>query len=255
MTPVRRFAGASLVALALCLQAVALPAAVSDETVILLHGLGLRSWAMARLAGALERDGYRVINLSYPSRSLPLEEIADRWLPAQLQAAGVGPGRPVCFVTHSMGGIVVRQFRHDFPSAPIRRVVMIAPPNQGSEIADRLHDNPAFRWFMGDNAPRLGTGRDSVPLALGPWPAGSGDLGVIAGDRSLNPLFSAWIGAPNDGKVAVERTKLAGMADFIIVHHSHTWLQWCDDTFAQVRAFLRTGRFEHGAAAGPLATP
>lgn len=209
---------------------------------------------MERLAHALERDGFHVVNLTYPSRTLPIEEIAGRWLPEQLQAAGVGPGQPVSFVTHSMGGIVVRQYRQDFPAAPIRRVVMIAPPNQGSEVADRLHDLPAFRWFMGDNAPRLGTGRDSVPLALGPWPA-AGELGVIAGDRSLNPLFSAWIGAPNDGKVAVERTKLAGMADFIVVHHSHTWLQWCDDTFAQVRAFLRSGRFQHGATAEAPAAP
>ncbi|HNC23507.1 MAG TPA: alpha/beta fold hydrolase [Opitutaceae bacterium] len=255
MSALRRSTRAGLVVLLLLLQAGAALAARADETVVLLHGLGLRSWAMARLAHALERDGYRVVNLSYPSRTLPLEEIAGRWLPEQLVAAGVAPGQPVSFVTHSMGGIVVRQYRHEFPAAPIGRVVMIAPPNQGSEVADRLHDFTPFRWFMGDNALRLGTGRDSVPLALGPWPGDAGELGVIAGDRSLNPLFSAWIGAPNDGKVAVERTKLAGMADFVVVHHSHTWLQWCDDTFAQVRAFLHEGRFQHGAAAEPLAAP
>ena len=217
--------------------------AATGKTVVLLHGLGLRSWAMARLARALQADGYRVFNLSYPSRTLPLEQLASEWLPAQLRAAGLAPAARVDFVTHSMGDIVVRLYRRDHPADHPGRVVMLAPPNQGSEVADHLNGFAPFRWFTGVNGRRLGTGATSVPRTLGAWPAGMGELGIIAGDRSLNPLFSAWIDGPSDGKVGVARTRLDGMSDFIVLHHSHTWLQWCDDTATQVRAFLRDGKF------------
>lgn len=222
------------------------PANPSVDVVVMLHGLGLRSWAMARLAGNLRGEGFRVVNLTYPSRTLPLEQIAADWLPAQLRAAGLEPTTRVNFVTHSMGGIVVRLYRRDFPQARIGRVVMLAPPNQGTEVVEHLNGLAPFRWFTGINGARLGTGADSAPRALGPWPTGGGEVGVIAGDRSMNPLFSSWIAGPNDGRVSVASTRLEGMTDFVVVHHSHTWVQWCDDTFAQVRTFLRHGRFSRG---------
>ncbi len=223
----------------------ALPVAdtVAGEPVVLLHGLGLHRWAMARLARDLRAAGYRVVNLSYPSRTRPLEELAADWLPRQLQAAGLDTGTRVNFVTHSMGGILVRFYLRDHRAHPPGRVVMLAPPNQGSEVVNHLRDFPPFRWFTGVNGGRLGTDAASAPLALGPWPAGAGELGIIAGDRSFNPLFSAWIDGPNDGKVAVSRAQLEGMTDFIVLPHSHTWLVWCRDTSAQVLAFLREGKF------------
>jgi len=221
------------------------PVPASDNTpVILLHGLGLGGWAMALLARSLRAAGHRVINLTYPSRTLPLERLASEWLPDRLRAAGLAPSDRRHFVTHSMGGIVVRLYRRDYPDVPIGRVVMLAPPNQGSEVADRLAGFAPFRWFTGLNGRRLGVRADSLPRALGPWPAGGGELGIITGNRAMNPLFSAWLGGPSDGKVAVASTRLDGMTDFIELPHTHTWLQWGDDTAAQVRAFLRTGRFE-----------
>jgi pimeloyl-ACP methyl ester carboxylesterase len=237
--------------LAAALRAGAAPDSSDGETVVLLHGLGLRNWAMARLARALQAGGYRVINLSYPSRTMPLEELADSWLPEQLQAAGLGATAKVNFVTHSMGGIVVRFYLRDHPAHTPGRVVMIAPPSQGSEVVDRLRGFAPFRWFTGVNGRRLGTDAASAPHQLGPWPAGAGELGIIAGDRSLNPLFAAWLGGPNDGKVSVARARLEGMTDFIVLPHSHTWLQWSGDTAGQVRAFLREGKFaRHSAGAG-----
>jgi pimeloyl-ACP methyl ester carboxylesterase len=219
------------------------PGPVAGETVVLLHGLGLRSWAMARLARALRADGYRVLNLSYPSRTVPLEQLASDWLPAQLRAAGLAPADRVNFVTHSMGGIVVRLYRRGHPADHLGRVVMLAPPNQGSEVVDHLEGWAPFRWFTGVNGLRLSTGAASVLRPLGPWPAGAGELGIIAGDRSFNPLFSSWIAGPDDGKVGVARARLEGMTELLVLHHSHTWLQWSADTAVQVRAFLRHGKF------------
>lgn len=226
-----------------------LPAALVSEdtsvarTVVLLHGLGLHAIAMSRLAHGLEDESYRVVNLTYPSRSVPLEELASAWLPEKLYAAGLDATTPFDFVTHSMGGIIVRLYRRDVLPTHPGRVVMIAPPNQGTPVVDRLTSFAPFRWFTGVNGRRLGTRADSLPRALGPWPAKAGELGVIAGDHCLNPLFGAWIGEPNDGKVAVSHTKLEGMSDFIVLPHSHTWLQWRASTLVQVKAFLRSGKF------------
>ena len=215
----------------------------SDKTVVMLHGLGLRSWAMERLAGSLRSDGFRVVNLSYPSRTVPIEKLASEWLPAQLHAAGLGENARVDFVTHSMGGIILRLYRRDHPDAHGARAVMIAPPNDGSAVVDHLKGFAPFQWFTGVNGDRLGTDSASVPRTIGAWPPAGGELGIIAGDSTLNPLFSSWLGGPNDGKVAVASTRLAGMTDFIVLHHSHTWLQWRGDTSEQVRAFLHTGHF------------
>lgn len=229
-----------------------MPAAAhaEKETVVLLHGLGLGSWAMARLGHALERDGYRVVNLTYPSRSVPLETLARDWLPAQLRTHEIASAPRLHFVTHSMGGILVRtwldqQLRTGTTlPANLGRVVMIAPPNQGSAVAEKLQNFPPFRWFTGVNGRRLGTNPTSLPRTLGPWPAAVGQLGVIAGDRSLNPLFSAWLTGPNDGKVAVASTHLTGETAHRVLHHSHTWLQWHADTAHAVSTFLSTGRFD-----------
>jgi len=230
------------------------------DTVVLLHGLGLGGWAMARLERSLRAEGYRTVNLTYPSRSLPLEQLAAEWLPAQLRSRGVAAAPHFHFVTHSMGGIVLRAWLREEqrkygsrPPTGLGRVVMLAPPNQGSAVADRLHRFPPFRWFTGVNGIRLGTGADSLPRALGPWPAEI-DLGVIAGDRTLNPLFSAWLDGVNDGKVSVASTRLAGMRDHLVLPHSHTWLQWRADTARAVGHFLQHGRFSPPTPALP-ATP
>jgi hypothetical protein len=146
------------------------------DIVVLLHGLGLGGWAMARLERSLRAEGFRTVNLTYPSRTLSLEQLAAEWLPAQLRARGIAAAPRVHFVTHSMGGIVLRawlreeQRKNDGrPPAGLGRVVMLAPPNQGSAVADRLRRFPPFRWFTGVNGARLGTGANSVPRALGPW--------------------------------------------------------------------------------------
>ena len=216
----------------------------ATDTVVLLHGLGRTRWSMARLAAGLERDGYRVVNLSYPSRTLALESLATTWLPEQLRANGVDAASHLHFVTHSMGGIIVRVWLRD-GGAPVNlgRVVMLAPPNAGSEVADHLNGFAPFRWFTGANGRRLGTGATDLPRSLGPWPAPSADLGIIAGSFSWNPLFSAWLPGPDDGKVTVAATHLGGERDHLVLRHSHTWLAWHADTLAQTRGFLRTGRF------------
>lgn len=221
----------------------AVPASAARETVILLHGLARTEASMKPVERRLRAAGYDVVNVGYPSRRRPIEALArDHLAPAI--AAHAGAPR-LHFVTHSMGGILLRCHLRYHRVPNLGRVVMLAPPNAGSEVADRLRDTWFYRLVNGPAGRQLGT--DGLPAALGPWPAGAGELGIIAGDRSFNPLFSSWIAGPDDGKVSVARARLEGMKDFLVVPHTHTWLMRRGAVLDQVEAFLRDGRFRRPA--------
>ncbi len=213
----------------------------AQGTVILLHGLARTRRSMGKLERALKKAGFRTLNVGYPSRRHTIAHLADTVVAEAVERCQGRTTGPVHFVTHSMGGILVRQFlashRLDNPG----RVVMLAPPNHGSEIVDKLGSRWWFRWFNGPAGCSLGTGPDSVPNRLGPadYP-----LGIIAGNHSLDPVFSRMIPGPGDGKVSVASTRLQGMLDFKIVPHGHTCIMNRNEVIRQVLFFLQHGRFE-----------
>ncbi|MDF9832922.1 triacylglycerol lipase [Ereboglobus sp. PH5-5] len=218
------------------------------DLVVVLHGVGVTCRWMSRIARAVEEAGYRVVNRTYPSRKLPLEKLGAQWLPRLLLENGAAEAPRIHFVTHSMGGIVVRLWLRecgDCLPKNLGRIVMIAPPNHGSELPDRLRGFPPFHWFTGVNGPRLGTGDDSLPrqLSLKAFPKGA-ELGIIAGNRTLNPLFSHWIKRESDGTVSVASTRLDGMCDHIVMPHSHTGILLSRPVAAQAVHFLREGKFD-----------
>jgi hypothetical protein len=144
-----------------------------------------------------------------------------------------------------MGGILVRLWLRDCGApAHLGHVVMLAPPNAGSELTDLLNAFPPFRWFTGANGHRLGTAATALPSALGPWPAAAHPLGIIAADRSLNPLFSALLPGPDDGKVTVARTHLTGETAHLVLPFTHTWLAWHTATARHIATFLVSGHFQ-----------
>lgn len=218
-----------------------LPAA-EPECVVLLHGIGLRGWTMAPLAARLRDAGYRTVNVTYPSRTMPFEQLAGEYLPAQLRAAGVDRAPRLHFVTHSMGGIVLRLHLAATRPPNLGRVVMLGPPNQGSAAADRVARQPLLGRLLGPNLPRLGTTDDAVVRQLGP---ADFEVGIIAGRSRLNPLFAADLPGENDGAVLVAATHLAGLRDFLVLPFSHTVMLWRRETARQVLAFLRDGAFIH----------
>ena len=208
------------------------------DCVILLHGLARSASSMEPLAEFLGEQGYEVVNVDYPSRHYTIEELADVAVPAALDQCG-DAGR-VHFVTHSMGGILVRQYLAHHQLDDLGRVVMMGPPNQGSEVVDKLGTLPAFEWLNGAAGLQLGTGPDSLPLAL---PPADFELGIIAGTASINPMLSTMIPGDDDGKVSVVRAQLEGMNDFLTVPATHTFLMQNDEVMRQVAYFLSHGSF------------
>ena len=214
------------------------PYSVYAECVILLHGLARTNGSMEKMAEHLTDEGYHVVNLGYPSRHHAIEMLSDMAITPALKKCG--DKEKINFVTHSLGGILVRQYLAKQEINNLHRVVMLGPPNQGSEVVDKLAGVPGFYWINGDAGMQLGTDANSKPIALG---NADFDLGVIAGSSSINLILSYLIPGTDDGKVSVERTKLEGMNDHIVMPVTHPFMMKNKQVIKQVVNYLRYGKF------------
>ena len=215
--------------------------AQADECVVLLHGLMRSSMSMNKMQRELDEAGFATANVDYPSRDHTIEELADMAVPDGLAACReFDDVERIHFVTHSLGGILVRQYLSEQTIDDLGRVVMLGPPNQGSAAADEMLGVPGYDWVNGPAGRQLGKGEDSLPLRLGP---ANFELGVIAGNRTIDPITSAVLENPDDGRVSVEDTKLEGMTDFVVVDHSHAFMMRMRKPIELTVAFLKEGSF------------
>ena len=212
------------------------------QTVLLFHGLGRTALSMRRLAGALRRAGYRAVNVDYASRSAPIARLADEVVGRHVERALQEAPERLHFVTHSLGGILVRHWAERHPVPEGARAVMIAPPHGGSEAADLFRTVAPMCWWCGPALQELGTDPESVPAQLGPLPL---HTGVIAGAANRFPFVGRLFDGDTDGLVAVARARAEGMADFVVVPRGHTFIMRAPETVRQTLHFLRHGQFAH----------
>ncbi len=219
------------------------------EWVVLVCGMGngaryFADWFQIKHMGKpLAREGFSVVNIDYPSTSFGIATLAEEHIGPAIKAAIPESAERVHFVALSMGGVVVRQLmQSDWRPEKLGRTVMLAAPNQGSEVSDFLKDWWVYRNLMGPAGQELTTAADSVPNSLGPVDF---ECGVLTGNLCLDPWFG-WLfkGQPNDGKVAVERAKVEGMSDFKVTTASHYDIMHRRQSVRDTVAFLRTGKFE-----------
>lgn len=213
----------------------------TTDTVVLIHGLGRTRRSMWMVALWLRFCGYRVTSIGYPSRCVSIAEAVERHLMPALAKLELEDGSRVHFVTHSLGGIVFRAWAARRDAAfPLGRAVMLAPPNQGSEIIDELRQWRWVRWLLGPVSAELGTDAASTPNSLGPLPP---ETGVIMGGKDTLPFFRHLLGPESDGVVTISSSHGEGESDFVLLPANHATIILRPAVFRAVNRFLKTGSF------------
>ena len=219
---------------------VVLPSSLMAECVVLLHGLGRLSNSMSELETKLAPAGYSVANIKYPSRSHPIDVLAVDAIGRGLTQCRGERKSEIHFITHSLGGILLRYYLSQNTIPELGRVVMLGPPNQGSEIVDGLLPLPGFGFIGGPAGVALGTGEGSIIDSLGPVDF---NLGIIAGSTNINPLEFLFIAGPSDSIVSIESTKVRGMNAHIVLPVTHTFMMRNNEVIEQAIHYLKTGSF------------
>ncbi len=213
-----------------------------NEAVICLHGLRRTKNSMGKIEKRLQKNGYTVFNRSYPSHKKTVEALSIEFLSPLIDIISKENFDKIHFVTHSLGGILVRQYLQNNRLPEGSRIVMLSPPNNGSEVTDLLKDWKLYQLFNGPAGLQLGTDSLSIVKKLNPVKE---DIGIIAGNLTLEPWFSIFIAGDDDGKVSTQSAKLTEMKDFLIVHEGHTFIAQDNQTIEQILFFLQNGVFQH----------
>ena len=208
------------------------------DYVVLIHGLSRTSKSFQKMENHLKQIGFDVLNIDYPSREYDIQTLTSKFIRPAIQNHCTDKEKKIHFVTHSMGGIIVRYYLKTYPMENIGRVVMLSPPNQGSKVVDFLKDQMIVQKFMGPAFDQLSTDPDAFVNTLGDVDA---EVGIITGTRSINWINSIIIPGEDDGKVSVDRARLKNMKDFLVVKRTHPLIMKADEVLDAVVHFIETG--------------
>lgn len=211
------------------------------DGVVILHGIFRTAFSMNGLAKFLVQSGFQVLNLNYPSTKYHIESLADI-TNKNIDAFNVKSMNKLHFVGYSMGGLVIRAYIKKYKPSNLGRVVMIGTPNQGSEVADFLKNYLLYKKLYGPAGQQLITDQRSFHNIFAKT---NFELGIIAGNKSINPIASYIINKPNDGTVSVDSTKLDGMKEHITLPCNHFFFPYSRAMWKHVLSFIQYGKFEH----------
>jgi len=213
----------------------------SDEVVVMLHGLWRSIRAMQPLANHLHENGYTTVNIPYASFRHDLEELV-KLVMGKIQP-WINEGKKIHFVTHSLGGVVVKKLIESLNEDDVEkvgRVVMLAPPHQGSEIVDWLNSSPMkpFKGVLGPAGEFLST--ENMSQEHDAFRSGI-EAAVIMGEKSVLPFFKTLLDESNDGIISVDKGRLTGVSHFKVVHSDHTFIASDRKIMKMTRSFLERG--------------
>ena len=215
----------------------------AKELAILLHGILRSNLDMMPLEKYLSNAGYETLNIMYPSRQKSLEDLTDYIHEKIIAAPTYSKSKKINFVTHSMGGLITRYYIECYRPPNLGKVVMMGPPNSGSEFADWLTETkllaPLFEAIYGPAGQQLTTNHKHIDKKI-TYP-----LGIIAGNKSINPLAPWILTGEHDGMVPIERTKIEGMKYHIIINATHSFMMFNKEVMHQVIEFLKNSHFDH----------
>ncbi len=213
----------------------------NGDVMVLLHGLGRTPRSLLGARWWFQRAGYQVLSIAYPSRRMSIADVVQHIVSPTLAELNLSESRQVHFLTHSLGGIVFRAWAAQRAvTFPLGRTVMLAPPNQGSEIIDQVRQSAFAKAIIGPVADELGTEEKDLPRRLGAVPPGTG---VIIGDRVRLPLVSNFLSGPSDGVVTVVGSQVEGMADFLTLPTDHSSIMWRWEVLRAASHFFQHGHF------------
>ncbi len=214
--------------------------AQADQMVVLIHGIMDRPLIMWKIQNRLVEEGYAVLNFDYASTKEGMDTVI-----ADLEQAvrpHVAVMDSIHFVTHSLGGLIIRAYLKYYSADNFGRLVMIAPPNKGSVLAERLEDFPVYLWLFGPAGQKLGNDADDYSRQ---YPPPQIPFAIIAGGLGNDQGFNPLIPGDDDGTVGVSETQLSAAADFILIAGLHTTLLWQTSVSDQIVSFLTRGQFTH----------
>jgi pimeloyl-ACP methyl ester carboxylesterase len=213
-------------------------------TVVVIHGIARTNKQTYLLANRISQANYEVFNISYPSTDYKIEDLVD-YIHNELQKHNIDKKQKVNIVAHSLGGLLTRAYLKKYPMDNLNRVVMIATPNKGSQVADFFKDWGLYKKMFGPAGQQLDTDMSDINKLFGKVDY---ELGIIAGRTSLNPIFSAMLDGKDDGVVSVESTKLKEMKDHITVSNLHGIQLYTKRDADLVISFLNDGQFDRSIA-------
>ena len=217
--------------------------AQASDCVIFLHGMSRTEISMNKLEREIAKDGYITWNKTYTTIKKPIEDVAKKHIESGIEYCESQDTESIHLLTHSLGGILVRVYLQDKEINKLGNIVMLSPPNSGSELTDLFKEWKIYQWVAGPAGQALGTDPNSYVNSLKPVEA---NIGVITGKKSNDPWFSPIIPGDDDGKVSVESAKLKEMKDFLIVEATHTFIMRDMSTINQIKNFLKEGKFNRG---------